>query len=557
MPLISDEAELSKDLTARLSALGGEQQERLARRRADELDLSYINLTLFPIDPDVIEIVPQDKASQSQAVLFYRQGKDVRLAAVNPRARGVSEVVQFVVDKLAVQPEIFVISHRSLKVALSRYRPQQLEDLPRGEVRISADSLQDFAAGIAELKKLGEHITQLSPTELLEVIVAGAVKSRASDIHLEPQEKISRLRYRIDGVLQDVADFPRSGWRMVLSRIKVLASLKLNIHDTPQDGSFVLRVGEKTYDLRVSVLPGGNGENIVMRILDRATRVASIKELGMKERDYAAVTRELKQSNGLILVTGPTGSGKTTSLASFIQEVTSSEVKVITLEDPIEYRLPGIEQTQVDKTAGYTFAQGLRAILRQDPDVIMVGEIRDAETAATALHAALTGHLVFSTLHTNNAPGSIPRLIDLGAAPNIIAPAINLIIAQRLVRVVCDECVVEYSPDDDVRNQIAAAMHGALASYFNPGVLKDKNLKLVRAGKCQACHGTGYRGRIGLFEVMPVWGKVEELILASADGNSIMAAALADGMTTIAQDGYLKVLEKITTIEEIERVTED
>ena len=553
-----DEAELRKDLSAKLGALQADQQERLARHRADELGLAYINLTLYPIDPDVVELVPKKLATQAQTVLFYKQGKDVRLGSVNPTLPAFEEVRTFVAEQLRVEPETLIISQRSLEVALSRYRPERAPDMPRGEVAISSGSVDDFEAGLAQLKDLGQHIGKLSPTQLLEILVAGAVKAGASDLHVEPSETEARLRYRIDGVLQDIATFPRAGWRTLLSRVKVLASLKLNVRETPQDGSFVLRVeDQQTYDIRVSVLPGGEGENIVLRILNRDTKVASIADLGMKERDYEVVTKELKQSNGLILVTGPTGSGKTTTLASFLQEMSTPELKLITLEDPIEYRLPGVEQTQIDNAAGYTFAKGLRAILRQDPDVIMVGEIRDAETAETALHAALTGHLFFSTLHTNAAPGDIPRLLDLQVAPNILAPAINVIIAQRLVRKVCQECAQSYTPDAALLEHIADAMAGVAASVFDPKTLQSKDVQFMKPGQCEACNNTGYKGRVGIFEVLPIGGQVEELILASSDGSTIRDAALKDGMTTITQDGYLKVIDKITTIEEVERVTEE
>ncbi|MDP3997313.1 MAG: GspE/PulE family protein [Candidatus Andersenbacteria bacterium] len=552
------EKELKKDLSAKLSALGGEQQERLARRRAQALDLPYINLTMFPIDPDVLEILPRSQAERAQAVLFYKQGKDVRVGAVNPVLSEVAETTALIKERLNVEPEIYVISHRGLRVALSRYRrEQEVAGRPQGELEVAEEELGSFTKAIEDMKQLGQHISTLAPTEILSNVVAGAVKLGASDVHIEPREKEARLRYRIDGVLQDITTMPRTGWQMMLSRVKVLSGLKLNVHEVPQDGSFVLRVGKNTYDIRVSVLPGGDGENIVMRVLNRAAEAVGMEELGMKKRDFDTVMRELKRSNGMILITGPTGSGKTTSLASFLKGINNPDLKVITLEDPIEYHLTGIEQTEVDDAAGYTFAKGLRAILRQDPDVIMVGEIRDTETAETAMHAALTGHLVFSTLHTNDAPGAVPRLVDMGIKPFIIAPAINLIMAQRLVRVVCEHCGQEYVPDRALRDKIADAMAGVRWEVFDPAVWRDKQIKFKRAKGCAECNGTGYKGRVGIFEVMPIDGEVEELVLKSADGNRLREAALRAGMTTITQDGYLKVIEQITTVEEIERVTEE
>jgi type II secretory ATPase GspE/PulE/Tfp pilus assembly ATPase PilB-like protein len=551
------EKEQRKELSAALSVLAGEQQERLAQHRAETFALPYINLFTYPIDPDVLERIPQEIAREGNAIVFYKQGSDIRVGAVNPAQPGFAKFQETVLAEWKVEPKIYIISHRSLNMALGRYRRAHAQAAPPDdEMSITEKRLTGFEAAVADLKKLGEHIASLPPTEILSTVVAGAVKLGASDVHVEPTETEARLRYRIDGVLQDISTFEREGWKILLSRVKVLAQLKLNVRDTPQDGSFVLRVGERAFDIRVSILPGGDGENIVMRLLDRATRVYSITELGMKERDFVAVSQELKRSNGMVLVTGPTGSGKTTSLASFLATINRPEFKIITLEDPIEYRLEGIEQTQVDPDAGYTFAKGLRAILRQDPDVIMVGEIRDTETAETAMHASLTGHLVLSTLHTNDAPGAVPRLVDMGVQPFILAPAVNIIIAQRLVRVVCKKCREEYRPDAALLEKLKGELAGVVREIFDPTILQDKKLVFYRAKGCSECRTTGYRGRVGAFEVMVVTGEIEELVLKGADSSQLRAAALKAGMTTILQDAYLKVIAGITTLEEVERVTE-
>ncbi|MEX0649588.1 MAG: GspE/PulE family protein [Candidatus Andersenbacteria bacterium] len=550
--------DIGEELSARLHRLEYEQQERLAQHRAEQAQLPYLSLVIFPINSEVVEMIPKSQAEAAGAVLFYKQGQDIRLGVVNPGTAAVEEIVQYLTQRFGIPPQLYVISHRSLISVLARYRREHEEEVvPQGEVRIAQEEVAAFEEVLQNLEDLGRRITSLPPTEILNTIVVGAVKVGASDIHIEPHEKDARLRFRIDGVLQDVTSFDREGWSLLLSRVKVLAQLKLNVRDVPQDGSFVLRVAEEVYDMRLSVLPGGYGENIVVRVLDRKSQAVRITDLGMKDRDFNLVKQELRKVNGMILVTGPTGSGKTTTLASFISEVNKPELKVITLEDPIEYRLAGVEQTQIDVDAGYTFAKGLRSILRQDPDIIMIGEMRDTETAETAVHAALTGHLVFSTLHTNNAAGAIPRLVDIGIKPFVLGPALNMVIAQRLVRVVCLQCAQEYVPGNDERESIRNVMRGIRKDIFDPAVLDNKTLTFKKAVGCAACGKTGYKGRKGVFEIFSIEGSMEELVLQGADAGHIQEEALKQGMTTIAQDGYLKVIEHITTTEEVARISEE
>ncbi|MEK7499767.1 MAG: GspE/PulE family protein, partial [Patescibacteria group bacterium] len=477
---VRSEAEQHKELGARLSTFSQGQEERLAEHKAQELSLPYINLVVFPIDSDVLERVPKQDSLRAQAVLFYKQGADVRVGVVDPVSKGVQEFVKQVEALVGYAPHLYVVSKRSISAAIARYRREVAEGGdPQGELKIKQQDADAFSTELKNLEELGLRITTMPPTEILSAIVISAVRLRASDIHIEPKEKQARLRFRIDGVLQDLTSFDREGWALILSRVKVMAKLKLNVRDVPQDGSFVLRIGEETFDMRLSTLPGGNGENIVIRLLDRRSEAVTISALGMKNRDLSIVNEELKRANGMILITGPTGSGKTTTLASFLREVNNAELKIITLEDPIEYRIAGVEQTQVDADAGYSFAIGLRSILRQDPDMIMVGEMRDVETAETAVHAALTGHLVFSTLHTNDAAGAVPRLIDMGIRPYVLAPALNLVIAQRLVRVVCQSCAQVYQPDKATLERIKVAMTGVREDIFQPNVLDDPALTFM------------------------------------------------------------------------------
>ncbi len=550
-------AEQEKHLQPTIKKLERQEEELLAVQRADRLGIPYINLLGFPINTDALSLVREDDARTAKTVIFWRQGKEIRLGALDPSSRAVRDIENELVDREGFHIRRFLISPRSLDIALQLYT-RVAEDTERRAryMELPVEELDIFEREIKSIRELGRRIAELPTTEVLNTIIAGAVKTHASDIHVETKEGYARLRYRIDGVLQDITNFSHEGHHKLLSRVKVLAGLKLNIHETPQDGSFVLQSAGTVIDIRVSILPGAAGENIVLRLLDRNMSVVNIEELGMKQRDIALVKQELKKPDGMILNTGPTGSGKTTTLAAFIQYVNSPDLKIITLEDPIEYRIPGVEQTQVDEEAGYTFSVGLRSILRQDPDILLVGEIRDTDTAETAMHAALTGHLVFSTLHTNDAAGAVPRLIDMGVRPFILAPAINAVIAQRLVRLVCETCAQLYTPDTAERAVLKKIMEGIAKDVFDPSALDAPTLQLRKAVGCDTCNQSGYHGRIAVFEIFSMKGEIEQLTIDGADTNQIKAAALRQGMTTITQDAVLKLLEKRTTLDEVKRVGE-
>jgi type IV pilus assembly protein PilB len=413
---------------------------------------------------------------------------------------------------------------------------------------------------IPDLKEEIEKNFHKDISILLGIILTGPIHLSASDIHLEPREKDVKMRIRIDGMLQDVIILPLEIYRLLLSRIKLLAGLKLNIHDRPQDGSFSVVLPQKAakkpkeIEMRTSVLPADYGESIVMRILDPES-LRSIEELGLREDLLKLFKREIKKPNGMIIVTGPTGSGKTTTLYAFLKYLQHPEIKIITIEDPIEYRLEGISQTEVHPEKGYDFPNGLRAIVRQDPDVILVGEIRDSETAEIAIQAALTGHLVFSTLHTNDAAGTIPRLISLGAKPSNIAPAINLAIAQRLVRKICSQCSLLEPITKEEKKLIKKALADLPANLKSELDLKNlEKMSLRKARGCKYCNFTGYKGRIGIFEAIVVNEEMEDLILKNPSIPEIKRLAKKLGMVSMYQDGLIKVLKGITTIEEVERV---
>ena len=417
-----------------------------------------------------------------------------------------------------------------------------------GQIIIPENTAKEIAKNIKsifEFRKEIEKTLSKKTTEILEMILAGTVALGSSDIHLEPEEKRAKLRLRVDGILQDVLFLDSKIQKSIVSRIKLLSKLKLNVSDRPQDGRFSILFKETEIEIRASSLPSEYGESIVMRVLNPESLV-EIETIGLRKNVIDTFNKEIKQPNGMIIVTGPTGSGKTTTLYAVLKKLNKPEVKIITIEDPIEYHLEGISQTQVDSKKGYTFASGLRSIMRQDPDIVLVGEIRDLETAQIALQAALTGHLVLSTLHTNNAAGTIARLQALGESPTNIAPAINMAIAQRLVRKVCKKC----SKTEKATKEEVDKIKKSLGS-----LLKEKNIKVPKIKGCKYCNNTGYKGRMGIFEFFLVDDDMEKLILKSPSIIEMQELAQKKGMTTIRQDGFLKVLEGTTTIEEIERVT--
>ena len=420
-----------------------------------------------------------------------------------------------------------------------------------GEVTVSITLFKEVT-DLVEFKKKIEEFLKANTTELLGIILGGTVSLSASDIHIEPEEERAKLRIRIDGVLQDVLFFEPKLYKALLSRIKLLSGLKLNVGNRPQDGRFTILMGDTIIEIRVSTLPAENGESIVMRTLNPKNLI-EIEALGLRKDLTEIFNREIQRPNGMIIVTGPTGSGKTTTLYAVLKKINSPEIKIITIEDPIEYHVEGLSQTQVDPAKGYNFANGLKALMRQDPDVILVGEIRDLETAEIALQAALTGHLVFSTLHTNDAAGAVARLVDLGVRPVSIAPAINMIVAQRLPRRVCKKCAKLVLPSPKDREKIKKGL-ASVKKEILPSFFFTKDFKILQAVGCENCNSTGYRGRVGIYETFLVDDEMERFILTSPSVVAMRELAIKKGMVLMQQDGLIKVLEGTTTLDEIERV---
>lgn len=524
-----------------------------AQDLALKLSLPYLDLETIDLNLEALKIIPEVQAKKIQAVVFDQKPGEYYLATVNPEREEVKKLIREI--KKFGEIKIFVVSLPKFEKFLENYHFLNI-DKSRiiGEISLSDKYLEEIKKQ-QDIKSFIESFfsQKFDITEMIYWIIAYALAYEASDLHLEPHEKQADLRYRIDGVLYKIAEIPIDYYFKITDRLKLISGVNLNVRDVPQDGRFKVKTQLAQIEVRFSTIPSQIGENLVLRFLNPKTISLELENLGLKEQDILVIENELKKPNGLILVTGPTGSGKTTTLYAFLKKVANPENKVITIEDPIEYQLPIIEQTQVDDQSGYTFANGLRAILRQDPDIILVGEIRDEETAQIAMHASLTGHLVFSTLHTNNAPGAVPRLLDFKIEPEIISSALNLIIAQRLVRKLCQNCAQEIEIPLDIQEKIKNTLVSNAPSLKN----LDKYLKITEYKKpvgCQECNFTGYKGRIGVFEVLKVDDQMQNLINSSPDEIKIKRLALENGMTTMLADGLIKVLEGITDLEELERM---
>lgn len=425
-----------------------------------------------------------------------------------------------------------------------------------GAIAIQEELIEEFNKDAGDIlgfqKKIQEYLDK-ETTSLLSLILLGAVKLDASDIHIEPEEERAKIRLRIDGILNDIVLLNNDIYHNLLSRIKLLSKLKLNISEKPQEGRFSVDIGDSLIEMRSSILPSEYGESILMRILN-PKNLMELDKLGLRKDLYETIDQQLKVPNGMIVVSGPTGSGKTTTLYAFLMKIKTQEIKIITIEDPIEYHLDGISQTQVNPKEGYTFSKGLVSIMRQDPDIILIGETRDTETAKISLQASLTGHLVLTTIHTNDAAGTIPRFKDLGTELSSIAPAIKTIISQRLIRLVCKECSTSTSPSKEDLEEIKQGLKSLPKEVDIPKNLNDIKIKKASEKGCKNCNFTGYVGRKGIFEVAAISPEIEKFILTNPSTSSIKELFIKKGMVTIYQSGLIEVVLGNTTIEEIERV---
>ena len=549
------------------------EAEDLAKLLSQKYSLPYLDLSRMTIDIDALKILAEEEARLGKLAVFQKTGQKLQVAIESPNPETTQRILRSLQEK-GYKINTFLVSEESLARAWKRYSEvPEYEETQRGVIDVSSEKLDEFLKQTSTIEELKELFVTSATTqknrkisEVLEIILAGALSADASDVHIEPQEKQVRLRFRLDGVLHDILLFDYKIYNLILSRIKLVSGLKLNVRNQAQDGRFSIvkketptgsrgsdqSVGEEIA-VRTSVIPEAYGESIVLRILNPKSIAISFEELGIDKNLMDILEKELSKPNGMILTTGPTGSGKTTTLYAFLRKVYTPETKIITLEDPVEYHLPNIVQTQVEEAIGYSFSAGLRSILRQDPDIIMVGEIRDLETAKTAINSALTGHMVLSTLHTNNAAGTIPRLIDLGVNPTSIAPAVNVSMAQRLVRKLCDKCK-EKQPASEAE---AAAVKKVIET-FPPNKQRPDTQEIFiwKAKGCKFCNNLGYKGRIGVYEAILIDEEVEPLILLNPTETEILKKSEKQGILNMKQDGILKVLNGTTSLDELQRVIE-
>ncbi len=527
-------------------------EEDLYENIAKFYSVPFVDLKGQIIRKDILFLIPEPIAQAREVVAFDSTDNILKVAMLNPTD---IETIEFIKKKTGHEIEVHVTYPKALQEALKQYHKSlkaEFADLTEGKAEEKSDQ---------NLKELAED---LPVVRIVDTLLEYAIYENASDIHIEPTEKEILVRYRIDGILRDVMTLPKNAQAGIVARIKILANLKLDEHRLPQDGRFKIQNENYKVAFRVSIMPVFDGEKIVMRLLNESNQILTLEQLGFQKKSLNLVKSNITKPHGMILVTGPTGSGKTTTLYTILNILNTPEVNIATVEDPVEYRMPRINQSQINPKVGFTFASGLRALLRQDPDIIMVGEIRDLETAEIAVHAAMTGHLVLSTLHTNDAVSTLPRLQDMGIASFLIASTTNLIIAQRLVRKICTDCIYSYNLSSDTVKELEMRYNipSILTTLKKEKVIASSEVKLgellfYRGKGCKRCNNSGYKGRIGIYEVLEISPEIQKLIMKKASSKELLDQAIAEGMLTLIEDGFIKAKNGITTIEEVLRVTKE
>ena len=547
--------EISEKFQKKMGSVSVKEQERLAAGLATDLNLPHIDLEKFPVSQESLRQVTREEAEKSRTVCFYSAPEEVKLGAVDPKDDLVGAIAQKIEEKRGFTPSLYVISQPSFERVLKLYDTLPTIKPITKDIEIKAGDLEKVKADVTDFASFQEVLNRRSTTDLVTLLLGLALKIDASDLHVEAEEGQIVIRVRLDGILHDAATLSKELYKQLISRIKLTAGLKINVTDNPQDGRFTIKLADGNVDVRVSTIPTVWGESIVMRLLDQSRKGLGFDKLGLSGDAFEKLKSEIKRPNGMIITTGPTGSGKTTTLYAILTILNEPGVKIITLEDPVEYKLQGINQSQIDHSKDYTFAKGLRSILRQDPDIAMVGEIRDLETADTAIQGALTGHLILSTIHTNSASGAIPRFISMGVKPFLLAPALNAVMGQRLVRRICEKCKKEVKLSVEERKRVEEII--ARMPEKVKRETEKRELKFFVGSGCSACNKLGYKGQIGIYEILQITQEIQHMILSGQVTEYDMEAkAVADGMVTMVQDGVLKSLDGITALGEVFRVIE-
>jgi len=522
-------------------------EKGLVEAKSEQLGIPLIDLGEQAVSPIALSKLPEAAAQRYQVLpfAFSKEKNEISIAFANPLDL---EAIEFIEKRSNAKVKSFIALPSQIEEKIAQTYSQSLTDEVKEALGETVSDRREKEESV-KVPTRGQVVREQRISNVVNTILEFAMKSRASDVHIEPQEDKTRVRYRIDGIMYERLVLPKEIHDAVISRIKILAGMRIDEKRVPQDGRFSFKADEQEVDLRVSSLPTVHSEKIVMRLLKKGGGLVDLPELGLRGRALKNLEDSVLRPHGIILVCGPTGSGKTTTLYSVLARINTLKVNIITLEDPVEYEIAGVSQVQVNPAAGLTFASGMRSFLRQDPDIIMVGEIRDKETAELAIQASLTGHLVFSTLHTNSAAGALPRLLDLKAEPFLLASSVTCIVGQRVARRICEHCKEEYEPSAEVIEDIKKVLGKLLP--------EGKKITLFRGKKCSRCNNVGYHGRVGVFEVLPVDEKIARLILERASGREIEKQAVAEGMITMKQDGYLKTLEGASTLEEVIRVAQE
>jgi len=529
-------------------------EDALYEMAAQQLNLTFINLKGKVIRKDILFMIPEPIAKTHQVIAFDLSENSLKIATLDPDDL---QTFEFIKKKTGLNLELFLTYPAAIKDTLKQYHKGLKAEFK--DITTTADN-QESSSG-QDLKELA---TDLPVVRIVDTLLEYAIFEGASDIHIEPMEKDLLVRYRIDGILRDVMTLPKNAQAGVTARIKILANLKLDEHRLPQDGRFKISTDQYKVAFRVSIIPIFDGEKIVLRLLNESSQILTLEQLGFHKKAYEIVKTNITKPHGMILVTGPTGSGKTTTLYTILNILNTPKVNIATVEDPIEYRMPRVNQSQINTKIGFTFATGLRSLLRQDPDIIMVGEIRDLETAEIAIHAAMTGHLVLSTLHTNDAVSTLPRLQDMGIASFLIATTTNLIVAQRLVRKICPNCIYSYNLNKENIKELEQRynLDSLLNTLVQEKIIDSVDIPLsellfYRGKGCKQCNNNGYKGRIGIYEILEVTPAIQKLIMQKATDRELSEVAKKQNMLTLFEDGIIKAKNGITTIEEIIRVTKE